>query len=224
MKTASASNLKQITQATLAYVADNDYYPPAADQANLRRWHGSRKSVKSPFKPEEGFLADYLGKSRQVTPCPLLAQMLKKSGQTFEDGSGGYGYNSVYLGGMRDSELDRDKIYVPAAAAQVRNPSRTIMFATTAYAREGGVQEYPFCEPPFWDFGYGPSGSRPSPSLHFRFNGAAIVSWCDGHISYEKMETRDVGDNPHGGDADAEHLGWFGPDENNGYWNTRNNL
>jgi hypothetical protein len=29
---------------------------------------------------------------------------------------------------------------------------------------------------------------------------------------------RGAGDNPEGGDADAQNLGWFGPDEDNGYW------
>ena len=58
------------------------------------------------------------------------------------------------------------------------------MFATTAYARAGGIQEYPFAEPPFWDFGDGPTGSRPSPTVHFRFDGRAIVGWCDGHVSF----------------------------------------
>ena len=86
-------------------------------------------------------------------------------------------------------------------------------------AMDDGVQEYPYAEPPFWDFGDGPTSFRPSPTVHFRFNGQAIVGWCDGHVSLERKEKRDVGENPYGGDPDAHQLGWFGPDEENGYWN-----
>ena len=45
------------------------------------------------------------------------------------------------------------------------------------------------------------------------------MAWCDGHVSAEKMKGRGDGDNPHGGDADVHHLGWFGPDAGNGFWN-----
>lgn len=96
------------------------------------------------------------------------------------------------------------------------------MFATTAYARTSGLQEYPYCEPPFWDFGSGPSGERPSPSVHFRANGKALVAWCDGHVSAETNNKDSAhGENPHGGNSHDFPLGWFGPEENNGWWNPR---
>lgn len=94
------------------------------------------------------------------------------------------------------------------------------MFGTSAYAIKDGVQEYPFLEVPFQIAKSGALlDTRPSPSLHFRFNGNALVSWCDGRVTQEKMDPRTPGANPHGGDADKERLGWIGPDEENGYWN-----
>ena len=93
------------------------------------------------------------------------------------------------------------------------------MFTTTALAIADGVQEYPLCEPPFWDFGSGPTESRPTPSVHFRANGKALVAWCDGHVSAEPKVARPDGFNPYNGDAETQNLGWFGPDTNNGYWN-----
>lgn len=214
----SSSNLAQIAAANLLYVADYGTFAPADDRSNNKRWHGAR-SAGGPFDPTGGFLAPYLGKSRQVTPCPLLTAMVEGK-ESFETGTGGYGYNAQYIGGRPGGKFDRSTgLRIPEHPGRVANPAHTVMFATTAYAREGGLQEYPYCEPPFWDFGSGPSGQRPSPTVHFRANGRALVAWCDGRVTAEPKNDRAVGENPHGGDADAASLGWFGPDEENGYWN-----
>ena len=214
----SSQNLRQLVAANTAYAAEQGFYAPAEEKTNKRRWHGARTSVGSPFDPARGFLADYLGKSRDIFRCPLLTQILAGQ-QSFEDGTGGYGYNSAYIGGRPGGAWNADGTRVSARPAQVPHPSATVMFGTSAFARAEGVQEYASIEPPFWDFGTGPSGSRPSPSLHFRFAGKAIVAWCDGHISLESKGARDAGTNPYGGDPEAASLGWFGPDEANGYWN-----
>jgi prepilin-type N-terminal cleavage/methylation domain-containing protein len=214
----STNNLRQLVAANIACANDQGMYVSADNKANTKRWCAGRNSTKATFDPAKGYLADYLGKSRAITADPLFTEMLKAS-QSFEEGAGGYGYNAAYIGGTPAGTWNADGSRKSASPAQIDRPAGTIMFATTAYAREGGVQEYPFAEPPFWDFGSGPSGSRPSPSVHFRFEGKAIIGWCDGHISMESKVDRDAGDNPHGGDADLQNLGWFGPDENNGFWN-----
>ena len=214
----SSQNLGQIAAANLLYVADYGTFAPADDRSNNKRWHGARKGGGA-FDPSDGFLAPYLGKSRAVTPCPLLTAMVDGK-ESFETGTGGYGYNAQYIGGRPGGRFDRTTgLRIPEIPARVRNPAHTVMFATTAYARAEGLQEYPFCEPPFWDFGSGPSGQRPSPTVHFRANGKALVAWCDGRVTAESKNEREVGTNPHGGDPEAANLGWFGPDEENGYWN-----
>jgi prepilin-type N-terminal cleavage/methylation domain-containing protein/prepilin-type processing-associated H-X9-DG protein len=214
----SSSNLRQLVMANLAYLSDRGCYVPAANKANNKRWCGARTGTQQAFDPTGGYLADYLGKTRSVTADPLFTEMLKAS-NSFEEGAGGYGYNEWYIGGTPVQAYHSDGSLRSATLGQVSRPASTVMFATTAYARAGGVQEYPFAEPPFWDFGDGPSDFRPSPSVHFRFAGKAIIGWCDGHISMEAREDRPEGDNPHGGDAAKEDLGWFGPDKDNGYWN-----
>ncbi|PAW79997.1 MAG: hypothetical protein B9S32_01315 [Verrucomicrobia bacterium Tous-C9LFEB] len=221
-KMASASNLRQLTEANMAYAADNGRFVPADDWWNNRRWCGARVSVGSSYDATKGLLAEYLGKSRRVTPCPLFTQMLQRQPiKSFEYGSGGYGYNA-YVGGSVPGEYDgsAQRLRVSLPATRVASPVETIMFGTTALAYGDRVQEYPYLEPPFWVNADGSTnGSRPTPSLHFRFNGQAIVSWCDGHVSFEISDDRGAGYNPYGGDARKQHLGWFGPDENNGYWN-----
>lgn len=211
----SATNLRNLAVANAGYLAENGVYCPAGDRTNKRRWHGARTSASGKFDPKKGFLSPYLGESEQVTACPLFKP---GSAETYEDGTGGYGYNAAYIGGNPDMEYDpKTGIFLSQRAANVLNPSRTIMFTTTAYARAGGLQEYAFCEPPS-----NPDGSRPSPTVHFRVNGKALVAWCDGSVSSESRNASSPGYNPHGGDAEEEGLGWVGPEENNGWWNPRN--
>ena len=222
---ASASNLRQLTIANMNYAADNGTFVPSDDYWNNLRWCGARRGNGSAYDPTKGLLADYLGKDRRVTPCPLFTAMLEAQGKgsSFELGSGGYGYND-YIGGAIASNYTEDiyRLRMATPPSRVRRPTNTVMFGTSALARAEGVQEYPFLHPPYWTDEYGSAVEfygRPSPSLHFRFDGKAIVSWCDGHISFEKLEPRDVGYNPYGGNAKKEQLGWFGPDKDNGYWN-----
>jgi prepilin-type N-terminal cleavage/methylation domain-containing protein len=218
----SSANLRSLAVANTTYLAEHGVYCPAADKSTNRRWHGTRSSSKARFDPTKGLLSPYLGNSMSVTICPLFRGMLEGSA-SFEDGSGGYGYNASYIGGRPGGAFDPNTgLLIPQTAANVTNPGRTVMFTTTAYASSSGLQEYASCEPPFWDFGDGPSGNRPTPSVHFRANGKAIVAWCDGSISTETRTGSRGGVNPHGGDPEKWNLGWFGPEENNGYWNPQN--
>ncbi|RYD47387.1 MAG: prepilin-type N-terminal cleavage/methylation domain-containing protein [Verrucomicrobiaceae bacterium] len=220
--TTSMANLKSLAAANATYHADNGVFCPADDQQNLRRWHGRRSSASGGFDPADGLLAPYLGQSRSVGICPLFKATVEDE-KSFESGTGGYGYNSSYIGGKPGGTYDRNtKLRVSERMANIYDPARTVMFTTTAYARTGGLQEYAYCEPPFWDYGSGPSGDRPSPTVHFRANGKALVAWCDGHLSAERNNREDDhGTNPHGGDSHEFELGWFGPEEQNGYWNPR---
>lgn len=218
----SSANLRSLAIANTAYLADHGVYCPADDRPNNRRWHGARSSTGSRFDPTRGFLSPYLGQSMRVTTCPLFRAMVDGS-SSFENGTGGYGYNAAYIGGRPGSAFDKETLLrLPERSANLSNPGRTVMFTTTAYARSSGLQEYPYCEPPFWDYGDGVSGDRPSPSVHFRANGKALVAWCDGSVTAETMTAARGGANPHGGDAAEYNLGWFGPSENNGWWNPRN--
>ena len=213
----STTNLRSLAIANTTFLSDNGFYCPASDRSNNRRWHGSRTNSSGRFDPTTGFLSPYLGKSMQVTSCPLFRSMVEGSA-SFEDGTGGYGYNSAYIGGVPGAGYDqRTKIMISQRPANVTNPGRTVMFTTAAYAKPEGLQASAFCEPPFY-----PDGSKPSPTVHFRANGKALVAWCDGRVTEESKNDSTPGFNPHGGDADQWNLGWFGPEENNGWWNPRN--
>ena len=215
----STGNLRQLAIANINYASDHGRFCPADDQQNLVRWHGARTSSSARFDPKRGLLSPYLGRSQRVTQCPLF----KPDEGGFDEGSGGYGYNSTYIGGVPGAMYDNHtKLRISQRPANVANPERTVMFATTAYATAAGLREYAFCEPPFWDFGNGPSGHRPSPSTHFRANGKALVAAVDGSVVAVEPNDAHHGHNPHGGDSRDAGLGWFGPEENNGRWNPAN--
>jgi prepilin-type N-terminal cleavage/methylation domain-containing protein/prepilin-type processing-associated H-X9-DG protein len=214
----STANLRQLCAANLLYAAEHLTYCLAGDPGNYTRWHGARSSLQGKFDPTQGYLSEYLGESRSIGMCPEFKDHLT-DGESWEDGSGGYGYNSVYLGGYLESDNDGNP--VPQRPANVRNPARTLMFATTAAAVAKGVQEYPFADPPRDATRRGRLGRKLQPSVHFRFNGRALIAWCDGHVS-EVSGRVNSKTNYFGGDNEGEKIGFCGPAANNGWWNPEN--
>jgi prepilin-type N-terminal cleavage/methylation domain-containing protein/prepilin-type processing-associated H-X9-DG protein len=209
----SSENLRQLVVANLGYASDHGgWYCPAQDERNLTRWHGGRGSTEEEFSPDKGFLSPYFANDKRLETCPLLKETLKGQ-SSFEDGAGGYGYNAAYIGGRPGNP------YSAAALMDVTAPSRTMMFATTALSKEEGLQEYPFAEPYYAADADGVGKLYDlQPSLHFRAGGKAIVAWCDGHVTLEERADK-KGDNFYGGDNEKADIGWFGPEEENGYWN-----
>jgi len=209
----STTNLRQLATANLLYVSDYQTYAPATDRTNRIRWHGARASGTGKFDPEKGYLSEYLGMSRTVGTCPEFKRFLT-DGNSFENGSGGYGYNALYIGGLPENP------FKPNRPANVPDPSNTLMFATTAFAVAEGLQEYPFADPPRsvevdWELG-GPL----QPSVHFRFNGRALIAWCDGRVTEERAN-QTAPTNFYGGSNKAAAIGFCGPTGNNGWWNPR---
>jgi len=207
----SQDNLHQLALANFAYAADHGTYAPAQDARNRVRWHGARSKGVGKFDPTKGYLSPYLGESRRVAICPLLKNLMTNG--SFEEGTGGYGYNAAYIGGIPGNP------FTPAAPLSVTHPAETLMIATTAFAKEGGIQEYPYAEP----FQFTDGSGHAQPSIHFRARGRALIAWCDGHVTAEPP-SRLGGPNFYGGDNKKEMIGWIGPEDDNGVWNPRNNL
>jgi prepilin-type processing-associated H-X9-DG protein len=214
MSAQSAGNLRSLVGANLLYANDHGgQFCPAQDPSNLHRWHGSRTAIGAPFDPTKGYLSPYLEDGGQARIC-LVFETYPQSATTFEQGSGGYGYNAAYIGGTPESP------FVPELVSRVRDPARTIMFTDTAFPRSDGLQEYPFCEP---FAAVNPDGSLSGglePSVHFRHGGLAHVGWCDGSVTAEPPSQLG-GVNIYGGDAQEYLIGWVGPSANNGWWNAR---
>ena len=209
--TQCVSNLRQLAAANLSFAAENDgQFVAAQDERNLVRWHGTRTSGSAAFDPTKGPLAPYLGKEGRVKLCPTLQRVLTGS-KSFENGTGGYGYNAAYIGGTVAD------LYSGERVGRIERPATTVMFTDTAFPRATGLQEYGFCEP--WQTEYAPGffQGRLNASVHFRHLGRANVAWCDGHVTAELPSQID-GTNGYGGDAGKYGVGWFGPSMLNGYW------
>lgn len=208
------SNLRQLAAANLAYAAENGgRYVFAQDSTNTVRWHGVRSSGGEAFDPQSGPLARYLGGEGRVKECPSLRATLGESESAFnETGAGGYGYNAVYIGGTPADPFGAERL------ANVPQPACTMMFADAALPTGKGLQEYPFAEPVQWVDYAGRLRGNLAPSVHFRHQERANVVWCDGHATSEAPSRLGV-KNRYGGDATRWKVGWFGPLDENGYWN-----
>jgi prepilin-type N-terminal cleavage/methylation domain-containing protein/prepilin-type processing-associated H-X9-DG protein len=212
------SNLRQLAAANMAYAADNQgSFAPAQEPGNKVRWHGARDGSNGAFDPTKGFLAPYLGRQGRVKECPALKDVLT-GGQSFEVGTGGYGYNASYVGGSPHLPFNDPARFDARKLIQIQNPARTVMFTDTALPRGEGLQEYAYTEPFYF---VGPGGKlmgQANPSTHFRHNGRAHVAWCDGHVTAEEP-SKISGSNIYGGNNEEHQVGWFGPEEENGFWN-----
>ncbi|MES2569687.1 MAG: H-X9-DG-CTERM domain-containing protein, partial [Verrucomicrobiota bacterium] len=172
-------NLRQLAVANLSYAADhNGQLVNAQDRTNKTRWHGVRLSSKQPFNAALGPLAPYLGKEQRVKICPAFLDALRGKA-TFEENTGGYGYNEVYVGGTPHDRYSAE--YLP----NIPRLAQTVMFTDTAFARAEGIQEYPYCEPFQRIDSTGRLVGPLFASVHFRHQGRANVAWCDGHVSSE---------------------------------------
>ena len=219
-----AANLRQLVAANYAYAADhNGQFAPAMDKRNLIRWHGMRASSARAFDPTAGYLSPYLGggdgatrraASRAFDPddpyagtgrqleCPAFADC-EHATLSFEKGAGCYGYNMAYIGGQPGDQ------FTPITAEMLDAPSRTLMFADTAFVNGSRLQEYPFAEPYYEVQADGSLGGGMTPSVHFRHAGCANIAWADGHVSAELPER--LGNKKF-------LIGWVGKSENNGVW------
>ena len=102
--------------------------------------------------------------------------------------------------------------------ANIPSPTRVVMFTDCAFPRPAGLQEYAYSEPFQWVNYRGRPRGALDPSMHFRHTDHANVAWCDGHISTERWSKLGI-ENRYNGDCVKWKIGWFGPQNANGWWN-----
>ena len=219
------SNLRQLMLANLSYAAENNSEfvlaaPDIFTGKNLKRWHGVRDDINSLFDPRRSPLAGYFGEGR-VKECPTKIDF--RNGDPwewdFEQGCGGYGYNMTYLGSRVWEDYTANNCTRPTRESEVGFPGSTVMFADAAMTKLDDNQpyylEYSFIEPYFFVVNGKPDTSwgQPSPSIHFRHNGKANVTWCDGHVE-SRFIAADDGVNVYGVRSFDVQIGWFEPLDN----------
>ncbi len=185
-----SSNGRQLGLATMMYLNDwNDFFPPADSQDNLQRWFGVRDTEQEPWEVEGSPLYPYL-QAGEISQCPAFVD----PDPGFEDGAGGYGYNSQYIGGTPST--DWEESLQPARMGLITNSSGTIMFGDTAllddqtFAGEAfDLIEYPFVEAPEFEAW----GMGTTPSTHFRHLEQANHVFVDGRAASRRMKHTQAG-------------------------------
>ncbi len=170
----AVSNLRQLGEASLMYVADNDEtFMPALGMDDKGEWAWFGRATFKGVDESAGLLVSYQGKRK-------LADPIAKAKDYMGDHSG-FGYNWGYVGS--DLHISRQYqeypfCWYPARLSELAHPSTTVTFASSNYYAakwEGGDgQDY--------DFGFiDPIGSRPNnPNVDFR------------HVAKKKIERNKV--------------------------------
>jgi len=213
------SNIRQLVFANTNYAQENQgfFCPGSVDPytGNLHRWFGIRDSTDNPFNLTKGPLAEYVNLKKIACPVGCDASKRDPSEPDYDDGSGGYGYNMIYIG-SRIWQLDYEveACTVTTKESEIRSPVETLMFADTAMVKAGFYIEYSFAEPRYflveglydyvWD---------PNPSIHFRHRKRASIAWADGHITPEKIADCPLV-NEYGFRPCDFDVGWFEPLDN----------
>jgi prepilin-type processing-associated H-X9-DG protein len=182
----------------------------------MYRWHGVREDNNKPFDPLKGPLAAYLGSGR-VGECPGRPELRRGSvwDESFEKGSGGYGYNMSYIG-SRLWDVNASYPYRKSTKiTEVKHPVDTLMFADCAFDQNGSLIEYSFAEPRYWIFEgiVFKDPPFPVPSIHFRHRKKANIGWTDGHID-SKVIFESSDDSIYDGGKTGYKIGWFEPMDN----------
>lgn len=190
------TNLHQLALANIGYATENDdhFVAAASDlwdaDGGLHRWHGVRETSNDAFDPTNGPLASYIGDGK-VKECPENVKFHKGAtlNESFEKGCGGYGYNLTYIGSTQwrsgiTTIAEWKECYAKTTkSTQVTRSSATLMFADTAFLRDGKLIEYSFTTERYWLFDGVPDlASAPLPTIHFRHRLKANIAWADGHV------------------------------------------
>jgi len=215
------SNLRQLIVANNCYADDNNgsyvRAAPAIFAVNKHRWYGVRENTTEPFDRAKGPLAPYLKGQNLNCTAKVNFKKVPPSQDDYDEGSGGYGYNIIYIGSVIwSNEYEDESLETAAKNTNVRQSSQTLMFADTAMAQSDYYTEYSFAMPRYFVANGEPvinTGWDPDPSIHFRHRNQANIGWVDGSVDSKKMGKFE-GTNKAGIKMKDMKLGWFQPMSN----------
>jgi prepilin-type processing-associated H-X9-DG protein len=224
-KSSCSNNISSISKANMLYCEDYGKFVAAAEDvaaANLTRWHGKRNTAdySENFDFTKSALYQYIGGCADAKTCPVLEKKVNFDLPAYEKGGRGYGYNEGIGSKMYfvDNPWSLESCQEGLPISAIKNPTETIMFSDSAcevddggnHSGSGRLAENSFAQSPYYVFGKVPvpGWGLAWPTIHFRHVNSANISYCDGHISSEKMLFSNSSD------WEKQNLGWFGPADN----------
>ncbi len=191
------SNIRQLGTAFVLYANENSGFVVQLTDASWKQAWCGYKSGTDAYKPEGG-LNPYLGNGAGIRQCP--ANPAFDETDTYNNGTGGYGYNSLL------SPPDAGYVYRSVKLGMIRNAAGKIAFADTAWENGGKLTEMYEVSAPEGSFG------NNTPTMHFRHGGRTSVCFADGHAEKRKLGYT------HGGYSspaltELHQFGWFGTDK-----------
>jgi len=214
-RAACLTQIRQLTLGNLMYASENEgsFVPAAQDhfEFDRRRWFGIR-SATGRFDQQNGPLTPYLKDGGLLRRCPEFQTRIG-----FDLGTGGYVYNPLGVGSLVWSlGYVAEAFHGSGREVEISEPANLAMFADGALDVGSGLAEYAFLIAPpavLAELPVAPAWPL-DPSVHFRHQGGAQVSFCDGHLRVLRrtlsVSTSGVylGANP-----EMRQIGWFGPTE-----------
>ena len=198
-------NVKQLTTANLLYSdGSNGFFVPYARDMlypNMQRWCGttptsSNSGDSAAYDLYSSPLIPYIGSLQGITHCASLVEPPK----SFEKNCGGYGYNTL-VGTLYAGEYSPESFSSGCSAKLIRNSGKKIMFADAAImvddngnwssspTRHGYSASIEAPGPGEGDWGW-----IANPTMHFRHNKRAVISYCDGHVGSSTLIESAYGD------------------------------
>ncbi|HVL39501.1 MAG TPA: type II secretion system protein, partial [Fimbriimonadaceae bacterium] len=189
----AAQSMKQLSQATELYLMDADGLYPLAmywePWTGYRTWFGVQRP-EGGFDPRGGIISAYTRGRAAKDPT--------HNARDYMGDHSGFGYNWGFIGG--DMHITGDYRWFPncanpARAGELSDPSKTIVFATSAYRHvpwyggQGETYDFGFIDPPyFWagvpnvDFRHGEKMRVDAQAQQLAGKGNALVLRADGSL------------------------------------------
>lgn len=197
--TSCAGNLKQLSLANMLYAeAFKGFFVPYARDmmtTDKERWCGKTENSSTggnaSYDSTDAPLAPFLGTLKGVTHCSSLIP----PPLSYEKNCGGYGYNTL-VGTLYPGEYTVESFSSGFSSKRIKTAAKKIMFAdaATKVGDDGNYSDVPT------RLGYcsgieAPGGSWiMNPTMHFRHNKRAAISFCDGHVALKPMIDSAYGD------------------------------
>lgn len=175
------NNLRQMSQAAVAYTVNYDGYFPLAYEnppgPGSISWDLKTVGLIGNCTYEPGPLWEYVdisSNTSKIQQCPTFQGADMWAGEAYT----GYNYNTSYIGHGNGVSSAQEQM--------VKNPESTIIFGDGGY--DGGSSANKFMRAPFGDKKFGDLGfnGRAAGTQHFRHTGKANVSFVDGHTGILK--------------------------------------